>query len=96
MAIEPDGQNINFCIDWGDSTNEEFIGPFNSGEEITAMHSWAEEGTYIIRVKSIDIYNLESEWATFEVSMPKTKSLNVFNPWLLRLIQRFPILELLI
>ncbi len=96
MAIDLDDQNITYCIDWGDNTNEEIIGPFTSGEEVTVMHSWVEEGTYIIRVKSIDIYNLESDWTTLEVSMPKTKSLNVFNPWISRLIERFPILELLL
>jgi len=74
MAIDPDGQNITYLLDWGDDTSEVRIGPFPSGEEVIAMHSWAEQGNYTISVKSIDIYELESDWATLEVSMPKNKS----------------------
>ena len=48
-------------------------------------------------MKARDIYGAESEWSDpLVVSIPKKKSLNEFNPWLLRLIQRFPFLDLLL
>jgi hypothetical protein len=84
-ALDPDGHNVTYCIDWGDHTEEVCIGPFPSGEEATAIHSWDKDGTYIIRVKSKDIYELESEWATLEVSMPKNKENSpVGGPWFIR------------
>lgn len=56
------------------------LGPYKSGEELKLTHSWDEQGTYSIRVKARDTNDLESDWAEFEVSMPKTKiiSLNRF------------------
>ncbi len=72
-AIDPDGDNIYYCIDWGDNSNEVCIGPFPSGTEQTSSHTWNEEGTYIIRAKTRDIHNAESDWVNFEVTMPKNK-----------------------
>ncbi|MFE3845685.1 C1 family peptidase [Thermoplasmatota archaeon] len=59
-------------------------------------YCWDEEGDYIVKAKVMDPYGAESDWATLEVTVPKNKSTNEFNPWLFRLIQRFPILEFLL
>ena len=59
-------------------------------------NSWSEEGSHIITVRVKDMFDLEGESATFEISMPKNKSLKEFNSWIFRLIQRFPILKFLI
>jgi len=81
VAIDPDGDDIYYCINWSDDSGEECLGPYKSGEEVKATHSWTEEGTYTVRVKARDTNNLESEWAELEVTMPKTKiiSLNRFE-----------------
>jgi hypothetical protein len=64
---------------------------------IKSPHNWTERGIYNIKVKARDMYGAESEWSEpLVVSMPKNKSIDIFNPWLFRLIQRFPILKLLI
>jgi hypothetical protein len=64
---------------------------------IKATHNWTERGDYEVRVKAMDQYGAESDWSNpLVVSMPKNKTINDFNPWLLRLIQRFPILEILL
>jgi hypothetical protein len=80
-AIDPDGDNIYYCIDWGDNSGEVCIGPFPSGEEQTSSHTWDEEGTYIIRAKTRDIHNAESDWVNFEVTMPKNKMENYQKPF---------------
>ncbi len=89
-TIDPEGENVYYYIEWGDGSIEDWIGPYNSGAEITKSHTWVEKNTYIIRCKAKDIHNQESDWATLEVTMPKNKALN-FNLNLLSwLFERFP------
>ena len=92
-AIDPDGDNISYCIDWGDNSSEVCIGPFPSGVEQTTSHTWDEEGTYIIKTKAIDIHGAESDWATLTVSMPKTKIYNPIIQLLFKVLERLPIFE---
>jgi hypothetical protein len=88
--------NVYLIVDWGDNSDLEWTDLISSGGEVVLSHSWIEEGNYTIKTKALDSDNAESDWATLEVSMPKNKNIEIFNPWLLRLIQRFPILEFLI
>ena len=89
-ATDPDGFDIFYVIDWGDGSEEVTIGPFESGESTIESHTYAEDGDYTIRCKTVDLVDAESEWATLEVSMPRIKAINLF---LERLMERFPILE---
>ena len=73
MSTDPEGHDVYYLIDWGDNTSTEWLGLYDSGEEITLSHIWAEQGNHIIKAKAKDVYGLESDWATLEVSMPKTK-----------------------
>ncbi len=95
-SVDLDGDQISYCIDWGDGTPEICNGPFDSGVEQTFSHSWDEENSYTIRVKARDINGAESDWATLEVSMPKNKITDNINSWISILIERFPILELIL
>jgi hypothetical protein len=72
LTTDPNGDDVNYIIDWGDNSGEEIIGPFPSGEQATAKHSWIE-GFYIINVKAEDTFGIQSEWTTLEVSMPRSK-----------------------
>ncbi len=92
VSTDSEGDNIEYCIDWGDDSQEICIGPYTSGVEATTKHSWSEEGDYTIKAKAKDTYDAESEWGTLTVSMPKSKTIN--KPSLLqRLFQRFPFFE---
>jgi hypothetical protein len=95
-STDGNDDDIFYHINWGDDSDEEIIGPESSGDIVTAKHIWVESGRYTIKAMAKDTTGLESEWATLEVSMPKNKSISGFNPWIIRLIQRFPILELII
>ena len=95
-TTDPDEDLVWYQWDWGDGNFSEWLGPFSSGITITTYHTWNEDGTYEIKVKAKDQHD-ESPWSdSLVVSMPKNKSLNVLNPWIFRLIQRFPILEYLL
>jgi hypothetical protein len=95
VTTDPNGDNVLYVIDWGDNSVEEIIGPYPSGEQVSVKHSWVE-GDFIIKVKALDPYGKESEWATLEVSMPKSKNFIDFSfsnflenhPFLLKLLQK--------
>jgi hypothetical protein len=93
-ANDPDSDHIWYKWDFGDVTNSEWLGPYNTGESCEIEHSWDEDGEYSIKVKAKDEHGAESEWSDpLTITMPKNKSFNDFNPWLFRFINSFPILE---
>jgi len=95
-ATDPENDDVFYMIDWGDGDNTGWIGEFKSGENITVHHIWEKTGTYVIKMKAKDIHDVESEWATLEVSMPKNKPY-INTPLILQnLIQRFPLITRLL
>lgn len=79
-AIEPDGENIKYVIDWDDGNQEEtaYVG---TGESITVSHTWADRGRYTIKAKAVDINGKESEWGTLNIQMPKAYEVNFRWEW---------------
>ncbi|HUS99344.1 MAG TPA: PKD domain-containing protein [Candidatus Thermoplasmatota archaeon] len=88
-AVDPDGDDIYYCINWSDGTPEVCIGPFASGEEATATHTWSVKGTYLIKAKARDVHDAESDWGTLEVSMPTSYKIPMHWFWE-RILERFP------
>ncbi len=86
IITDPDGDENFLYIDWGDGTYEDWMGPYGSGNPAKISHAWAEEGTYIIKAKVKDDCG-ESEWATFEVEIPRNRI--IVNSLLLQLFERF-------
>ena len=71
VSTDPEGNDVFYYINWGD-TLDELIGPFASGAEGKANHSWTK-GTYTIAVRARDIYGAETTWATLEVTVPRNR-----------------------
>ena len=70
-AANPDENQRVYKWDWGDETFSDWLGPYNADETIEASHVWAKKGTYEIRVKAKDVYDVESEWSDpLAVTMP--------------------------
>lgn len=88
VATDPDGDELFYCVNWSDDTGEVVVGPYESGEEIILGHSWDEKGNYVIKAKAIDRYGNESDWSTFEVTMPRNKMAP--SSLLFNLLERFP------
>ena len=87
---DPEDNELLYYIDWGDGKKEEWIGPFASGEEITVIHVWVSIGNFNVKVKVKDPFNVESDWATLKVLMPRNNGflftflhyiLDSFNNW---------------
>ncbi len=88
-STDPDGDNVSYCIQWGDNT-EMCIGPFASGENVTANHTWFKRGVFTIKAQAKDTHGAVSDWGTLEVTMPKNKSFNFNFNMLSWLFERFP------
>lgn len=88
-AIEPDGHDISYYVDWGDETNSGWTDFVASGTEETLTHTWMEEGDYIIQCKVKDLFDNESEWETLEITMPVSQQTTSY-PILERIVARFP------
>ena len=91
VAIDPDGDDITYYIDWGDECGgAEWHGPYPSGEEVVLAHMYTFRNTFIINAMTIDEHGAESNWTYFEVTMPRNKAFN-FNFNLLGwMLERFP------
>ncbi|HDM66777.1 MAG TPA: DUF11 domain-containing protein, partial [Thermoplasmatales archaeon] len=76
---DPDGDQIYYKFSWGDGTYSDWLGPYSSGEIVSASHSWSTKGNYEIRVKAKDTHGVESEWSDpLPVAMPMNKINHVF------------------
>ena len=73
QSEDPEGDQVYYCIDWGDGSSEVCLGPFTSGEEQSVSHTFESDGDYTIRVKARDSNQAESDWATLSVSMPRSR-----------------------
>lgn len=87
-AIDPNNDYIFIYVDWGDDTNSGWLGPYQSGMEITLQHSWSEKGTYLIIARAKDKNGLLGLSNNIKIYRPKN---NVFNnlhfEWFLERIQ---------
>jgi len=90
-ADDPDNDSLFYYIKWGDGYVETWDGPHLSGEDFEISHTYSNEGEFVIEAKVKDINNLESGWATLNVTMPRSKY--VFNSLFYRFLEGFPLLE---
>ena len=60
---DPEGEKVFYQWDWGDGTVSDWIGPYDSGANAQAKHSWTEEGDYNITVKAKDVSGMKSGWS---------------------------------
>jgi hypothetical protein len=75
-STDPENQYLFYWIDWGDGNEEEWIGPYFSGEVITRDHTWDSSRIYSIKCKVKDVLGEESDWSKLEVKISKSKYIN--------------------
>ncbi len=69
ITSDPEDHQVLYFVDWGDSTTDEWVGPYASDNDITLTHTWIEKGTYSVKAKAKDIHGAESDWTTLEIQM---------------------------
>ena len=88
-ATDPDGDEIYLLFDWGDGTYSGWLGPYTSGQTVTATNSWTSEGDYQIKVKAKDIHGVQSVWSDpLSVNMPRNRVIHL--PFFEKILERFP------
>jgi hypothetical protein len=86
-AVDPDGDDIRYFIDWGDGTTDS-TGFEQSGVDIPFAHTWTSEATYTITAKAEDIYGKIGPEATFTITIPRDKT--SYTPLFLRFLENHP------
>lgn len=64
ISTDPEGDQVYYMFDWGDGTQSEWIGPVNSGTQVTIKHSWTQIGNYSVKAKAKDVKESRSKWTT--------------------------------
>ena len=75
-STDDEDDELFYIIDWGDGF-EDVIGPFPPSNEASALHSWTEKGTYIIKAQTEDQWGAMSDIGSFSVKIPRNK--NIFK-----------------
>ena len=94
-AIDPDGDDVKYHIDWDDGNPEE-TGFNPSGDDVKLKNTWNNEGTYTITAYAEDEYGLVGPEGTLTVIMPRNRAINTpFLNFLQQYPNLFPMLSLL-
>jgi hypothetical protein len=91
-SSDPYDYNLYYIFDWGDGEFS-FVGPCESGKEISDTHIYKEKGSYEIKVMAVNIQALWSEWSeSLTVSVTKSKSVNSYSflQFLQKIIENYP------
>jgi len=74
QTVDVNADDVYYYIEWGDGQVDEWVGPYASGENVEITHQWDTKGTYTIHAKAKDVYDIESNWGSLTVVMPKAYS----------------------
>ena len=78
VTQDTEDDEVLYYVDWGDTTNSNWCGPYPSGENVTLSHTFTKKGDYTIKVKAKDVFHAESTWATLQVNMCTSTSFHPF------------------
>jgi hypothetical protein len=92
-AADMDGDSVSYLLEWGDGTNTGWLGPFPPGTLIHVNHTWSTKGTYPVKAKAKDFYNMEGSWATLNVTMPLITTVDI--SFFMHFLQRHPVISYL-
>jgi len=88
VAGDPEGDDMSYYVDWGDTTSSNWAGPYPANESVTLTHTYTKKGSFTIKAQARDIYYAVGPWGTLEVTMPIEASL----PFFLKFLLRFPLI----
>lgn len=70
---DPDGHQLYYMWDWGDGIVSDWMGPYASGEVMSADHAWTTLGYFDVKVKAKDEMDAETAWSSLagiEIGVP--------------------------
>ena len=95
ITTDPENGDVYYLFDWSDQTENQWLGPYASGEKVTAKHIWKKEGYYAIKVKAKDLSDTESGWSepkVVQIEKGKSKNCQIYD-LITKLIGQFPLFE---
>ncbi len=93
-ATDPEDDGVLFFVDWNDTTDTGWIGPYYPGETIEIIHMFEEKGKYTISAIAKDYHGNESDWVTINIKIPRSRTTS-FN--LLELLfEKFPLASVIL
>jgi len=79
-TTDQDDDSLYYKWDFGDGTFSEWLGPYESGEEVNVSHKWRYIGKYEVKVKARDEHRAESDWSEpLSLKMPIYKQFPIVN-----------------
>jgi hypothetical protein len=78
-TIDPDKEQVYYMWFWGDGSQSEWLGPYDSNVEVNSSHIWTKKGIYRVKVKAKDIQGAESYWSNDRLVYVIIKLLNTKN-----------------
>ena len=94
MSTDSDGDKLYYLWGWGDTTTSGWMGPYDTGIQITVGHYWKKIGVYTVRVKCRDEHGSESNWSkNMSVDINRLTLPLLLQNLLERLSERFPLLQ---
>jgi len=63
VTTDPGNFDVYYWVDWGDGTQDEWVGPYASGAVISICHTWSAEGNYSITAKAKNTLGSEGGWS---------------------------------
>jgi subtilisin family serine protease len=91
VTTDPNKDRVHYYIEWGDGNIEDWVGSFPSGSVKTFNHTYNTNDNFLIRCKTKDVHDEESEWGTLEINIARNRA--TIGPVWLRFLDIFPILE---
>ncbi|MFO8077392.1 MAG: C25 family cysteine peptidase [Thermoplasmatota archaeon] len=93
-TIDVDGDNVSYLFSWGDGSDSGWLGPYQSGEQVTASHIWNEKGSYTVQVKAKDESGVESPWSDpLPIKMPLNYRVDSLYSLFFSFLHRFSFLQ---
>ena len=59
-TTDPNGDQIMYLFDWDDGSNSGWLGPYSSGQVVSAKHTWTVLGYYNVTVRAKDTWGAGS------------------------------------
>jgi hypothetical protein len=79
-AVDPEGDNVRFNINWGDGTTDETTFT-SSGADLSVKHTWTGNKDFTIKVRAEDAIGAIGPESTADISIPRFKArfINLFD-----------------
>lgn len=62
-SVDPDGDELYYQFDWGNSILSSWLGPYPSGQTIQTSYNWEYPGTYQVKTHVKDNFGAQSSWS---------------------------------